>query len=283
MLQPEKIIISNGDINLQTSVYFKELEETIILLHGGPGVPDNMPEVVRLFEDRFRVITFYQRGIGVSKCKNCEYTMEAYISDLNTIANYFNLNTFHLFGHSWGGLYAQIYAEKRPEKIKSLFLCSPGSGTGDLWKQTEKEVLQHNKGKCSQMEWIGMGLNSLLGLLGNKRGYQKLIKQVLINYNKGYSTADIDESLINLIQTDPLNKTKTELLKYKALDIINNPGYPVQITYGDDDIYGESQSAVINRYPGAKVSIIKNSGHLPWKHNLPEFSKLVNEFYFLTT
>jgi hypothetical protein len=61
--------------------------------------------------------------------------MGAYISDINAIAKHFELKKIHLLGHSWGGLYAQIYANKYPENILSLFLSSPGTGTGSEWNQ----------------------------------------------------------------------------------------------------------------------------------------------------
>jgi hypothetical protein len=34
-------------------------------------------------------------------------------------------------------------------------------------KQTEKEVMQLNKSKCTSVEWIEMGINNLLGMLGS--------------------------------------------------------------------------------------------------------------------
>lgn len=47
--------------------------------------------------------------------------MSDYISDIEAISNRLNITKFHLFGHSWGGLYAQIYAEEYPEKLKVCF------------------------------------------------------------------------------------------------------------------------------------------------------------------
>ena len=51
-------MIKNGDTSLNLKIYSNENPETVILLHGGPGVPDNMLEVVEQLKDRYRVITF---------------------------------------------------------------------------------------------------------------------------------------------------------------------------------------------------------------------------------
>jgi len=203
--------------------------------------------------------------------------MDAYISDIETIAAYCNVKKFHLFGHSWGGLYAQIYAQKHPEQILSLLLCNPGSGTGNEWKQTEKEVLEYNKSKCTSEEWMKMGINSLLGLLGNDNAYKRLFKQVIKNYNKDFvKTNNVGIDLDN-IKAAPINHTRTEILKYPLLKQIKSPDFPVTIIYGAKDIYKTSKEFVVNRYPTAKVWTIENCGHFPWLHNPAKFKLIVNQ------
>jgi len=65
----------------------------------------------------------------------------------------------------------------------SMFLNSPSSGTGEIWKQTEREVMAFNKEHSSFWGWSKMGLKSLFGMLGSDMAYQSLFKQVLENYN----------------------------------------------------------------------------------------------------
>jgi len=272
-------LIQNGNTILNVKVYCRDKTEAIILLHGGPGVPDEMTEIVNILKEEYKVITFEQRGVGLSKCQKCSFTMSDYISDVDIIIKKFNIKEFHLFGHSWGGLYAQIYAKERPDKIKSLFLCSPSSGTNKLWKKTENEVMQFNKNNTSKNEWLKMGWNSLLGMFGSDKAYRKLFKQVLKNYHKSYSKVEIRDEFLNKISSKPINKTRSEIIKYKPLTEFNNPNYPIIITYGKNDIYGESKNELIKRFPTAKVAIIDKCGHIPWKHNPTEFEMILNEFY----
>jgi len=277
----EIVSIKNNGTLLSTTIYPKKGAETIILLHGGPAVPDDMIEVVNILKENLQVITFEQRGVGNSNCGKCKFTMQDYISDIDAIAKYFGLKSFHLFGHSWGGLYAQIYAEKKPENIKSLFLCSPSSGTNELWKKTEKEVMSFNKKNTSNREWLKMGWNSMLGMLGSSKAYQKLFKQVLTNYHKDYTNIEITDEFLNKVNAKPINKTRKEIIKYKPLTRFENPTYPIIITYGDNDIYEESKKELMNRFPKVKVEIIKKCGHIPWKHNPTEFKDVLLKFYKL--
>ncbi len=271
--------IKNGNTILNTTIYSGHKSETIILLHGGPGVPDNMLEVVNNLKSKYRVITFEQRGVGSSDCNPCDFTMEDYISDIDAIAKHLNASKFHLFGHSWGGLYAQIYATERPEKIQSLFLCSPSSGTNQTWKKTENEVMQFNKKVTTNKEWISMGWNSFLGMMGSDAGYRKVFKQVLKNYHKGYSAITIDQEFLNKIHAQPINKTRKEIIAYKPLPELPNPDFQIFVTYGDNDIYGESKNELTKRYPTAEVNVIQKCGHIPWKHNPKAFEAILDKFY----
>lgn len=274
-------IIENGSTKLNTTVYSIDNTETVLLLHGGPGVPDDMFEIAEILQNDYRVITFEQRGVGLSECNHCTYKMEDYISDIDAIIKKYNITKLHLFGHSWGGLYAQIYAIERPEIIKSLFLCSPSSGTNKLWKQTEKEVMQFNKKISSNKEWINMGWNSFLGMLGSDKAYRKVFKQVLKNYHLAYNKLQLDDNLYNKIHSEPINKTRKEINKYKPLTELISPKFPIVITYGDNDIYGKSKNMLPKRFPTANIITIKNSGHIPWKHNYPEFKKILIDFYHI--
>ncbi len=277
--KPEINSIYNGNVTLNTKIYSSGKVETIILLHGGPGVSDEMQEVVDILKDKYCVISFEQRGVGASKCKDGSFTMQDYISDIDAISDYYGLKQFHLFGHSWGGLYAQIYALERPLKIKSLFLCSPSSGTNKLWKKTEKEVMYYNKKHCTSTEWFIMGWNSLLGLFGSDKAYQKLFKQVLINYLQAYNNLSIEDEFLSRIHSQPINKSIKEIKKYRPLPSFDSPQFPIYITYGDNDIYGESRFELIKRYPTSEVKMIDKCGHIPWKNNLAEFEIILREFY----
>lgn len=274
-------IIDNKADRLFTVIYPKSDKETIVLLHGGPGFPSDLTEVVNSLKDSFQVITFHQRGTEKSPCASKDYSMEAYLCDLEAIRKFYQIDKFHLWGHSWGGLYAQIYAEKYADNLLSLFLCSPGSGTNTQWKQTEKEVMQLNKSKTTGWEWTKMGMNSFLGMLGSDKAYKRLFKQVMKNYNDGFlptGTSDNSEDF-NLLKAVPINKTRPEIIKFPLLKGLSNPDFKITILYGEQDIYKTSKNFVIDRYPTAKVFIVLNSDHIPWLHNPKGYKDITDNHY----
>ena len=277
---PDEFNLLSGNAILSGKLYPKENADTVILLHGGPGVPDEMTEVREALAGRMQVITFYQRGTGNNSCRGCSFSIPDYIGDINHIAGHFRLKRFHLFGHSWGGLYAQLYAHDFPGRIASLFLCSPASGTGKkIWGLTEKEVLDYNRKRSTNIEWMIMGLNSLLGWFGSNNAYRRLYRQVIINYHKGYHVEPPGPEKLSGINSRAGNKTRRAIIQYPPLGLFGKTAYPVIITYGQSDAYGNSKDYVLERFPYATVVEIPNCGHTPWKHNLKEFNRIISDFY----
>jgi|WetSurMetagenome_2_1015567.scaffolds.fasta_scaffold06333_7 proline iminopeptidase len=277
--QPAEFIVASGNAKLTVRFYARQESETVILLHGGPGVPDEMTEVRDWFRQYFQVVSFDQRGIGKKAGEHCTFTMDDYIQDVSNIMDHFGIVSFHVFGHSWGGLYAQLYAHKHPERLLSLFLCSPASGTGKIWSQTEKEVFRYNYERSTFFEWIGMGFNTFLGMLGNKKAYRGLFRQIIINYHKGFCINPPDEEKLARINPKAGLETRKQIKKYPVTGIFGKTDFPVMITYGAFDAYGESKEFVYERFRYANRAIIPNAGHAAWKHNWSGFRNILYRFY----
>jgi proline iminopeptidase len=279
-MQPDTLLIQSKNAKLFTIVYPKEDAETVILLHGGPGVPMDFSPIAEPLSRKYQVIAFDQRGTGRSPAEGAAYAIGEYLDDLNAVAQHFGVEKFHLFGHSWGGLYAQIYAEKYSHKVLSLFLSSPGSGTGEIWKQTEREILTFNEEHSSYWGLSKMGLMSVLGMLGSDSAYQSLFKQVLENYNKDFDAAFVaTDAMVENVRSEPVNKTRSHIAEYPLLKDSMDYSFPIMITYGAKDIYGESKQYVKNRFPKATFVEIENAGHIAWRHNKKKFDEILAAFY----
>ena len=269
------LTIPNKGTDLFTFVYPAEHKETVILLHGGPGIPDPFRKVIEILNPHFQVLCFHQRGTGLSPCQEQDYSMSAYLSDISCIASYFQLPKFHLFGHSWGGLYAQLYAEHCPSHLSSLFLCSPSSGMGQHWVKMEKEILRFNISASTLWELPHLALHAFLGMLGSDNAYQRLGRIVLKNYLMAHPISVEDCPLLENIRARAINKTLQHIRASPPIKRVNNPLFPVSVTYGDADIYGTSTEHVRQRYPTGIFHQIEDSRHFPWLQNPKMFQKIL--------
>ena len=273
-----KVLVKNKDTELYTNFYPNKGKETVILLHGGPAVPEDMEALITFLSSDFQLIYFHQRGTLKSPCSSGDFSISSYISDIDCLASHFGLQKFHLFGHSWGGLYGSIYAAQKPEKVLSLFLCSPASGTGLQWVKTV-EIGNYNRKRSTLSEWISMNKNALLGMLGSSKAYQEFYEQFAINCNKGYELSGIQPILADHVKARTLNRLFKAIIKYPKLQKQTAPPYPITVTYGDNDIYGNSRNYVQERFPTAKFVIIQNSSHIHWLHNPKQFFASLAEHF----
>ena len=104
----------------------------VVFLHGGPG-GGVVPDYRRFFDPAaYRIILFDQRGSGNSKPHASleENTTWHLVSDIERLREHLGIESWLVFGGSWGSTLALAYAQTHPEKVRALvlrgiFLCRP--------------------------------------------------------------------------------------------------------------------------------------------------------------
>lgn len=109
--------------------------EPLLLLHGFTGAKEDFADFVDGFADRgWHVVAPDQRGHGASDQPSAEsdYSLRIYADDVWALVDELGWDSFHLLGHSMGGMIAQVIALDAPERIRSLVLMdtSPGAVEG---------------------------------------------------------------------------------------------------------------------------------------------------------
>jgi pimeloyl-ACP methyl ester carboxylesterase len=85
-------------------------------------------EQAPFFSKHYRVITFDQRGVGLSDKPDEQYTTELLARDALALLEALDAVPAHVFGFSVGGQSAQIMALEHPESIRSLILAGSNPG-----------------------------------------------------------------------------------------------------------------------------------------------------------
>lgn len=101
-----------------------------LFLHGGPGAGCE-PYHRRFFDPgRYRVVLFDQRGCGRSRphADLTDNTTWDLVEDIERIRRHLGIESWLVFGGSWGSTLALAYAEAYPERVSALvlrgiFLC----------------------------------------------------------------------------------------------------------------------------------------------------------------
>ncbi len=95
-----------------------------VVLHGGPGGAIN-PTMRRFFNpSRWRTVLFDQRGCGRSRpnASLVDNTTWDLVEDIERLRKHLGIETWTVFGGSWGSTLALAYAIRHPERVTALIL-----------------------------------------------------------------------------------------------------------------------------------------------------------------
>lgn len=121
----------------------------VIVLHGGPGGGCS-PAMRRYFDPAtYRVILFDQRGCGRSRphASVTDNTTWDLVADIERLRETLGIDSFVVFGGSWGATLALIYGITHPERarhlvLRGVFLMTQrelqwfyGGGAGQFWPE----------------------------------------------------------------------------------------------------------------------------------------------------
>jgi proline iminopeptidase len=248
--------------------------EPILLLHGGPGVPDYLAPAAEMLVPRYRAVTFDQRGVGGSTAKSHRYEPEDYLENVDAVRRHLDAESIHLFGHSWGGLLAQLYLARYPSSVRSLFLASSSPGVGSQWKRNEQEVFGFNRRRAGALGFAAMGwwwrrrqlVMALPGPLGDA-GARRLMRRVWANYfPEPRNAPPADPAWLRGVRSEALRSTPRALRRAPEtlLDGVTTAlAIPILVLFAADDIYETAAEVLRSRFPEARHLRLEQSGHLP--------------------
>ena len=111
-------LVPDGDRMVQRPVLF--------LLHGGPGGDHvGFKSTVAQLVDVAQLVYVDHRGSGRSAAADpATCTLDENIDDVDALRDYLGLDSICLLGSSYGGMVAQGYAIKYPQRLSNLVLCA---------------------------------------------------------------------------------------------------------------------------------------------------------------
>lgn len=99
--------------------------DALIVIHGGPGMSHSYLEPLKQL--RGQLIFYDQLDAGLSERPNDpdNWNMPRFLQEIDALRAHLSLESFAIFGNSWGGCVAAAYAATRPRGLTRLVLSSP--------------------------------------------------------------------------------------------------------------------------------------------------------------
>lgn len=114
----------------------------VLLLHGGPGFSHDYMECFEDFLPKEGIEFYYYDQLG---CGNSDmpadtglWNLPRYVEEVEQVRKGLDLDSFYLFGHSWGGMLAMEYLDKYQQHVKGAVLSNMTAGIQSYVAYTAK-------------------------------------------------------------------------------------------------------------------------------------------------
>lgn len=96
----------------------------VLFIHGGPGGGSASKSRCFFNPELYRIVVFDQRGAGKSTphAELQHNTTADLIDDIEKIREHLGIESWVLFGGSWGSTLSLLYAQAHPERVKEMIL-----------------------------------------------------------------------------------------------------------------------------------------------------------------
>jgi proline iminopeptidase len=225
------------------------------------------------------VIVYDRRGEGRSKDENARMNFNEAFTDLEGIYEKYNLKSAHLLAFSFGGLVAAQYAQKHPDMVKSLVMCSSLVSQ----QQSYNTILASTKAIYGrERDSLNLNeLNSIMQMDTNSLNYRTLVfKHASANgfftlqapnerAREIYDTYKTDSLIIhytkneNAVSTFWHREVKHNIHITPELHYLRQRGIPIYALYGKQDgLFSSKQISNIKQVIGDKnVAYLDNCSH----------------------
>ncbi|MEU9321609.1 alpha/beta hydrolase [Streptomyces sp. NPDC048295] len=109
-------------------------QPAVVMLHGGPGLPDYLGDVAPMVADLVPVYRYDQRGTGQSPWRG-HHSFARHVDDLAELLDSWDVPSAVLIGHSYGTDLASRFCLAHSDRVAAMLLmCGPFVGdwrTGD--------------------------------------------------------------------------------------------------------------------------------------------------------
>lgn len=244
-------VINEGDFMYMES---KGSDEVLILLHGLFGATGNFKSIQDSFSKVYNVVV---PRLPIMSMPMRKLSLEGLVNHVEQFIEFKGFSKVHLVGNSLGGHIAQLYALKRPERVKSITL----TGSSGLFE-------------------------SAMGSTFPKRGDYDFIKKKAEStfYDPKTATKEIVDEVFETVN----NREKALRVVITAKSAIRNNleklisaiSCPVLLVWGLQDVItpswvGEKFHEIL---PNSELELLDKCGHAPMMEQPKEFNKILSGF-----
>jgi pimeloyl-ACP methyl ester carboxylesterase len=240
--------------------YESQGEGEPLLLIAGLGATHYLWELqVPSFARWYRIVTFDNRGSGETDKPPEPYSVSLFADDTAAMIDALGIERAHVYGQSMGGLIAQEFALRHPQRLRSLVLgCTTFGGPNSVLPSPQAAAL--------------------LSGMPNLPEDQAVDRVLELFYSPRYRREHAEEARRRIQSYFPLRtppdayaRQLVACLTFDAYDRLPQIATPTLVINGAEDalIPAENSRIMAQRIPAAELILFPEVGHL-YFHEVPE-------------
>lgn len=226
------------------------------------------PELIREMAKAYKVITYDNRGTGLSDKPDEPYSIALFASDADRLLEALQIPQAHIFGVSMGGMIAQELGIHHPHRVASLTLgcTTPGGKNAVAAPPESMKILAGRTGMTPEE--------------AGREGWKLSFSGEFIQQYRAELEAHLQRTLAHptprFAYERHFQATMT-LRVFKQLKEIKAP--TLVITGRDDALIPAANSEILAReIPGAELTILDDAGHGFFISAREQFLQVFREF-----
>jgi proline iminopeptidase len=248
----------------------------VVLLHGGPGLWDNLAPVARMLEPLTTVHRFDQRGCGGSG-ESPEHTIARYVADIEALRRHWGHDGWVVVGHSFGATLALAYAVANPRRTLAVGYLS-GVGVGD-WRSAyhEERTLRMTARQRQRLAEIEERPNRTPAEEVEFRALSWFTD--FADPDDGWQWALADARVGMRINWAANRSLMAETRRWSDADVLaraRDLDMPCWFIHGEQDPRpGRTVADLAGAIPAAEFHLIAGAGHQPWRERPNDLQRLL--------
>jgi 3-oxoadipate enol-lactonase len=242
--------------------------DPMVMIHGAQGDQSMFAGLAAAFSSEYRVLTFDQRGSGLSAKPDMPYSMAMFADDTAALMDHVSMASAHIIGVSMGGMIAQEFALRHPRKVRSLVLGCTTPGGPNAIRAGGDALTNAYSTKPMTAEERGKALAEA----AFSKSYLAKHPEVIDNMIEARRQRPIDNvGFAHRMKAAGAHNT------YDRLSEIHSP--TLVITGKDDALIAWENSRIIaERIAGAELVVLEPAGHCFWMEQPEKTHDAISRF-----
>lgn len=241
--------------------------ELVFFLHGVGGNRHNWRDQLEALAPHFHAAAWDARGYGDSDDYDGAFVFADVCADLERALDHFGAGRAHLVGQSMGGLVAQDFFARRPQRVSSLTLVDTTTGLREGQDES----------------WIEEFLSARKKPLLEGKAPADIARAVATSLVGASASPEARERMrasIAALRKDSYIKALDAVTRYRARRYHADVTVPTLVIVGAEDRLTPPSAArrLAAGIPGARLAVIDGAGHLPNLEKPHVFNTLLLDF-----